>query len=65
LPTAGANYLVGQFCFGDLALDEMPRSVELFAAHVMPALARNERRRRPSRLDRGGSTATAAGPEQK
>jgi alkanesulfonate monooxygenase SsuD/methylene tetrahydromethanopterin reductase-like flavin-dependent oxidoreductase (luciferase family) len=33
-----ANYLVGQFCFGDLALDEMLRSVALFATHVMPAL---------------------------
>jgi alkanesulfonate monooxygenase SsuD/methylene tetrahydromethanopterin reductase-like flavin-dependent oxidoreductase (luciferase family) len=33
-----ANYVVGQFCFGDLTLDEMLRSVELFAAHVMPAL---------------------------
>jgi hypothetical protein len=35
---SGANYVVGQFCFGDLALDEMLRSVELFAEHVMPAL---------------------------
>ena len=35
---SGANYVVGQFCFGDLALDEMLRSVELFAAQVMPAL---------------------------
>jgi alkanesulfonate monooxygenase SsuD/methylene tetrahydromethanopterin reductase-like flavin-dependent oxidoreductase (luciferase family) len=34
----GPNYLVGQLCFGDLTLDEMLRSVELFAAHVMPAL---------------------------
>ena len=34
----GVNYVVGQFCFGDLGLDEMLRSVELFAAHVMPAL---------------------------
>jgi alkanesulfonate monooxygenase SsuD/methylene tetrahydromethanopterin reductase-like flavin-dependent oxidoreductase (luciferase family) len=33
-----ANYIVGQFCFGDLTLAEMQRSVELFAAHVMPAL---------------------------
>jgi alkanesulfonate monooxygenase SsuD/methylene tetrahydromethanopterin reductase-like flavin-dependent oxidoreductase (luciferase family) len=33
-----ANYIVGQFCFGDLTLDEMRRSVELFAAHVMPPL---------------------------
>jgi alkanesulfonate monooxygenase SsuD/methylene tetrahydromethanopterin reductase-like flavin-dependent oxidoreductase (luciferase family) len=35
---SAANYLVGQFCFGDLALDEMLRSVALFATHVMPAL---------------------------
>jgi alkanesulfonate monooxygenase SsuD/methylene tetrahydromethanopterin reductase-like flavin-dependent oxidoreductase (luciferase family) len=34
----GANYLVGQFCFGDLSLEEMLRSVELFAAKVMPAM---------------------------
>jgi alkanesulfonate monooxygenase SsuD/methylene tetrahydromethanopterin reductase-like flavin-dependent oxidoreductase (luciferase family) len=34
----GANYIVGQFCFGDLALAEMLRSVELFATKVMPAL---------------------------
>jgi len=33
-----ANYVVGQFCFGDLALDEMLRSVGLFANQVMPAL---------------------------
>jgi alkanesulfonate monooxygenase SsuD/methylene tetrahydromethanopterin reductase-like flavin-dependent oxidoreductase (luciferase family) len=33
-----ANYLVGQFCFGDLTLEEMLRSVGLFSAHVMPAL---------------------------
>ena len=35
---SGANYMVGQLCFGDLTLEEMLRSVELFAAHVMPAL---------------------------
>jgi alkanesulfonate monooxygenase SsuD/methylene tetrahydromethanopterin reductase-like flavin-dependent oxidoreductase (luciferase family)/alkylhydroperoxidase family enzyme len=34
----GANYIVGQFCFGDLELTEMQRSVALFAAQVMPAL---------------------------
>jgi alkanesulfonate monooxygenase SsuD/methylene tetrahydromethanopterin reductase-like flavin-dependent oxidoreductase (luciferase family) len=33
-----ANYIVGQFCFGDLTLAEMQRSVELFAAQVMPPL---------------------------
>ena len=35
---SGANYLVGQFCFGDLTLAEMLRSVELFATEVKPAL---------------------------
>ena len=35
---SGANYIVGQFCFGDLKLDEMLHSVELFAAQVAPAL---------------------------
>jgi alkanesulfonate monooxygenase SsuD/methylene tetrahydromethanopterin reductase-like flavin-dependent oxidoreductase (luciferase family) len=35
---SGTNYVVGQFCFGDLKLDEMLRSVELFAASVMPDL---------------------------
>lgn len=38
LSDSAANYLVGQFCFGDLTLAEMLRSVELFATHVMPAL---------------------------
>ena len=33
-----ANYIVGQFCFGDLTLEEMLRSVELFATEVKPAL---------------------------
>ena len=35
---SGANYLVGQFGFGDLSLTESLRSVELFAAQVMPQL---------------------------
>lgn len=34
----GVNYLVGQMAFGDLTLDEMLRSVELFSRDVMPAL---------------------------
>jgi alkanesulfonate monooxygenase SsuD/methylene tetrahydromethanopterin reductase-like flavin-dependent oxidoreductase (luciferase family) len=33
----GANYLVCQFAFGDVTLRELARSVDLFAAHVMPA----------------------------
>jgi alkanesulfonate monooxygenase SsuD/methylene tetrahydromethanopterin reductase-like flavin-dependent oxidoreductase (luciferase family) len=35
---SGANYLVGQFAFGDLSLAEARRSVELFSQHVMPYL---------------------------
>jgi alkanesulfonate monooxygenase SsuD/methylene tetrahydromethanopterin reductase-like flavin-dependent oxidoreductase (luciferase family) len=38
LKDCGANYLVGQFAFGDLTLIEMQRSVALFAREVMPAL---------------------------
>ena len=34
----GANYIVGQFAFGDLTPAEFTRSVELFACDVMPAL---------------------------
>jgi alkanesulfonate monooxygenase SsuD/methylene tetrahydromethanopterin reductase-like flavin-dependent oxidoreductase (luciferase family) len=34
----GANYIVGQFAFGDLTPAEFTRSVELFAKEVMPAL---------------------------
>ena len=33
-----ADYIVGQFCFGDLTLAEMLHSVELFSAYVMPPL---------------------------
>ena len=33
-----ANYLIGQFAFGDLSLGESLRSLELFARHVMPAI---------------------------
>lgn len=35
----GASYALGRFAFGDLTLAESRRSVELFADHVMPALA--------------------------
>jgi alkanesulfonate monooxygenase SsuD/methylene tetrahydromethanopterin reductase-like flavin-dependent oxidoreductase (luciferase family) len=35
---SGANYFIGQFAFGDLALNESLRSVELFAKHVMPRM---------------------------
>jgi alkanesulfonate monooxygenase SsuD/methylene tetrahydromethanopterin reductase-like flavin-dependent oxidoreductase (luciferase family) len=35
---SGANYVVGQMAFGDLALDEMLRSIALFSRDVMPAL---------------------------
>jgi alkanesulfonate monooxygenase SsuD/methylene tetrahydromethanopterin reductase-like flavin-dependent oxidoreductase (luciferase family) len=33
-----ATYLIGQFAFGDLSLDESLRSVELFTRRVMPAI---------------------------
>jgi alkanesulfonate monooxygenase SsuD/methylene tetrahydromethanopterin reductase-like flavin-dependent oxidoreductase (luciferase family) len=35
---SAANYLVGQFAFGDLSLEEALRSVSLFQSHVMPKL---------------------------
>jgi alkanesulfonate monooxygenase SsuD/methylene tetrahydromethanopterin reductase-like flavin-dependent oxidoreductase (luciferase family) len=35
---SGSDYFVGQFAFGDLTLAETKRSIELFAAEVMPAL---------------------------
>jgi alkanesulfonate monooxygenase SsuD/methylene tetrahydromethanopterin reductase-like flavin-dependent oxidoreductase (luciferase family) len=35
----GSNYLVGQFVFGDLSLDEAMGSIALFARQVMPQLA--------------------------
>jgi alkanesulfonate monooxygenase SsuD/methylene tetrahydromethanopterin reductase-like flavin-dependent oxidoreductase (luciferase family) len=38
LATTGATYLVGQFAFGELTLDETLRSIDLFAKRVMPAL---------------------------
>jgi alkanesulfonate monooxygenase SsuD/methylene tetrahydromethanopterin reductase-like flavin-dependent oxidoreductase (luciferase family) len=38
LKDCGANYMVGQFAFGDLSLDEMLHSVSLFASEVMPGL---------------------------
>jgi alkanesulfonate monooxygenase SsuD/methylene tetrahydromethanopterin reductase-like flavin-dependent oxidoreductase (luciferase family) len=37
---SAANYLVGQFAFGDLTLKESLRSVHLFHEHVMPKLNR-------------------------
>jgi hypothetical protein len=35
---SASNYLVGQFAFGDLSLEESLRSVELFHKRVMPKL---------------------------
>ncbi|MGA0571315.1 LLM class flavin-dependent oxidoreductase [Variovorax sp. VNK109] len=35
---AGVNYLLSRFAFGDLNVAESTRSIELFAAEVMPAL---------------------------
>jgi alkanesulfonate monooxygenase SsuD/methylene tetrahydromethanopterin reductase-like flavin-dependent oxidoreductase (luciferase family) len=38
-----ANYIVGQFVFGDMTEAEAEHSIRLFAAGVMPALAENSR----------------------
>jgi alkanesulfonate monooxygenase SsuD/methylene tetrahydromethanopterin reductase-like flavin-dependent oxidoreductase (luciferase family) len=38
LAETGCNYVVGQFAFGDLALQECLRSIGLFAGEVMPVL---------------------------
>jgi len=38
LAETGANYLVGQFVFGDMTLEEATHSIGLFASRVMPAL---------------------------
>lgn len=35
---SGANYLIGQFAFGDISLEESLRSVALFGEHIMPNL---------------------------
>jgi hypothetical protein len=35
---SAANYLVGQFAFGDLSLAESLRTVELFRKEVMPKM---------------------------
>ncbi|MGO9420770.1 LLM class flavin-dependent oxidoreductase [Roseiarcus sp.] len=35
----GSNYLVSWFAFGDLEIDDVIRSVELFSEHVMPSFA--------------------------
>jgi alkanesulfonate monooxygenase SsuD/methylene tetrahydromethanopterin reductase-like flavin-dependent oxidoreductase (luciferase family) len=45
----GANYLVCQLAFGDINLRELQRSVDLFAAHVMPACRRAAEVRAPKR----------------
>jgi len=34
----GCNYVVGQFAFGDMTLDEALHSIDLFTGEVMPAL---------------------------
>ena len=38
LAGTGATYLVGQFAFGELTLDETLHSIDLFSRQVMPAL---------------------------
>jgi alkanesulfonate monooxygenase SsuD/methylene tetrahydromethanopterin reductase-like flavin-dependent oxidoreductase (luciferase family) len=39
IAVTGSNYVVGQFAFGDVSLDEALHSIELFARGVMPELA--------------------------
>ncbi len=38
LTDSGVNYLIGQFAFGDLSLNESLRSVDLFTRQVIPKL---------------------------
>jgi alkanesulfonate monooxygenase SsuD/methylene tetrahydromethanopterin reductase-like flavin-dependent oxidoreductase (luciferase family) len=49
LDETGCNYVVGQFAFGDLTLEETLRSVGLFASDVMPALRGEKALGRPAR----------------
>ncbi len=53
LAATGCNYVVGQFAFGDLTLDECLRSIGLFAGEVMPEL-----RHETTRGRRGTAPAT-------
>lgn len=43
LDVCGANYVVAQMAFGDLTLDEMRHSVDLFSREVMPRLRESRR----------------------
>jgi len=38
LSATGCNYVVGQFAFGDLTLEESLQSIGLFAGEVVPLL---------------------------
>jgi hypothetical protein len=38
IEATGVNYLVCRIAFGDMALEDSLRSLELFAGHVMPRL---------------------------
>jgi alkanesulfonate monooxygenase SsuD/methylene tetrahydromethanopterin reductase-like flavin-dependent oxidoreductase (luciferase family) len=40
LETSGANYVLGCFAFGSLPVEQVLRSVDLFAREVMPAVSR-------------------------
>ena len=39
LDVTAANYVLGQFAFGDVTLGEATRSIELFRRDVMPQFA--------------------------
>ena len=40
---SGVNYVACRFAFGDITYDEAHRSIELFAAQVMPSLRAKQR----------------------
>jgi alkanesulfonate monooxygenase SsuD/methylene tetrahydromethanopterin reductase-like flavin-dependent oxidoreductase (luciferase family) len=47
LAETGCNYVVGQFAFGDMTLDEALHSIALFTGKVMPALRKESGARVP------------------
>ncbi len=38
MSTTGGNYCINRFAFGDISYEEAQRSIDLYAAHVMPEL---------------------------
>ena len=60
LDTAGANYLIGQFAFGDISLDEALRSVDLFSSWWCRVWAKSPYRA----VGPGGSPVHALPPDR-